>query len=66
MTSIQYSDTLRPKIREDITFSPPERNGKGIIYYLKDQRTDWFYRIGAKDLFNQPDGWMSDIARHRG
>lgn len=50
-TPLPVSEDARPTIRADIRFSPPYQAGTKTIYYVKDEATDWFYRIGAKEYF---------------
>lgn len=51
----------RPTLRPDIHFSPPNLSGAQEMYYVKDQATNWFYRIGAKEYFllSRMDGQRS-------
>jgi hypothetical protein len=51
-------DTTQPQLRPDVVFGPKATSAGKTVYYMKDQRTQWFYRIGAKEQFvlNSMDG----------
>lgn len=48
-TPLSYD--LRPRLREDIVFGPPELRGDRTVFYLKDKATDWYFRIGLAEHF---------------
>ncbi len=51
MNSTLSSVNYRPQLRTNIIFGPPELSRGTIIYYMKDEYTQWFYRIGAREYF---------------
>jgi putative peptide zinc metalloprotease protein len=59
--SRDYYETFYPRLRAEIIFGPPLRLGATTVYYLKDQSTGWFYRIGAREqfVFSRMDGSRS-------
>lgn len=59
--ALSVNTDFRPTLRPDIQFSPPNLSGAQEIYYVKDQATNWFYRIGAKEYFllSRMDGQRS-------
>lgn len=52
------SSELRPKLRNEIVFGPPEPKGNKTLYYVGDRYTGQFYRLGEKEFFllNEMDG----------
>jgi putative peptide zinc metalloprotease protein len=41
----------RPRLRPDIVLGPGLRDGTQLVYHLKDPRTGWYFRIGAREMF---------------
>lgn len=54
-------EAYKPQVRPDIIFGPPENVAGKIVYYLKDNTTNWFYRIGEREhfLISRMDGQRS-------
>src|SRR6185437_3427282 len=50
-TTLAFDEMLRPRLRDDIVFGPPQRRGAATTYLLKDRYTNWFYRVGFKEYF---------------
>lgn len=59
---------FRPKLRDEITFGPPELKGHRTVYYVNDRYIDQFYRVGERERFllGSMDGsrTLSEIAAH--
>jgi hypothetical protein len=60
-TSLFLDEMTQPRLRDDIVFGPPQRQGATITYLLKDRYTNWFYRIGVREhfLLSRMDGSRS-------
>jgi putative peptide zinc metalloprotease protein len=50
-TAVSLNEMIRPRLRAEIIFGPPQRQGAAITYLLKDRSTGWFYRIGVREYF---------------
>jgi putative peptide zinc metalloprotease protein len=48
---VPFDQMMRPCLRTDLLFGPPQRQGATITYLLKDRYTGWFYRIGVREYF---------------
>lgn len=44
-------ELYKPQVRPDIVFGPPENVAGTVVHYLKDNTTNWFYRIGEREYF---------------
>jgi putative peptide zinc metalloprotease protein len=59
--SVDNLPDLRPRLRDDISFGPPESKAGRVVYYVNDRYTDQFYGVGERErfLFGKMDGSRS-------
>src|SRR5581483_2205548 len=43
--------SARPRLRPEICIGPPLVAGKAVVHHLKDPRTGWYFRVGAREYF---------------
>ncbi len=51
MTATAVELSLRPRVHAAVRLGPGLTDGAAVTHHLKDPRTGWFFRVGAREFF---------------